>query len=79
MGDGLCHRDEPTHFIAASYSFSCNRFPSSDPSFAIRCPRALKTLCGRLEIVDRRDDHALIGSDVRRQIQFINNFFEVAA
>ena len=33
---------------------------TSYPSFAIRCPRALKTLCGRLEIVDRGDDHALI-------------------
>ena len=46
--------------MAISYSCICNRFPSSYPSFAIRCPRALKTLCGRLEIVDRRDDHALI-------------------
>ena len=29
---------------------------------AIRGPRALKAVCGRLEIVDRRDDHALISS-----------------
>ncbi len=57
---GVCHRDEVTHSIAIPYSCICNRFPSSYPSFAIRCPRALKTLCGRLEIVDRRDDHALI-------------------
>ena len=57
---GLCHRDEVTHSIAIAYSFLCNLFPSSDPSFVIRCPRALKTLCGRLDIVDRRDDHALI-------------------
>ena len=57
---GLCHRDEVTNSIAISYSCICNRFPSSYPSFAIRCPRALKTVCGRLEIVDRRDDHALI-------------------
>ena len=56
----LCHREEATHFIAISYSCICNLFPSSDPSFVIRCPRALKTLCGRREIVDRRDDHALI-------------------
>ena len=60
MDDGLCHRDEVTNCITISYNFSCSRFPSSYPSFAIRCPRALKTLCGRLEIVDRRDDHALI-------------------
>ena len=53
-------RDEVTHSIAISYSCICNLFHSSYPSFAIRCPRALKTLCGRLEIVDRRDDHALI-------------------
>ena len=45
-----------------NYSCRCNCFPSSDPSFTIRCPRALKTLCGRLEIVDRRDDHALISA-----------------
>ena len=49
---------------AIAYNCICNRFPSSHPSFAIRCPTALKTalktLCGRLEIVDRRDDHALI-------------------
>ena len=57
---GVCHRGDVTYFIAISYSCICNRFPSSYPSFAIRCPRALKTLCGRLEIVDRRDDHALI-------------------
>ena len=57
---GVCHRDDVTHSIAISYSCICNLFPSSYPSFAIRCPRALKTLCGRLEIVDRRDDHALI-------------------
>ena len=57
---GLCHREEVTHSIPISYSCRCNRFPSSYPSFTIRCPRALKTLCGRLEIVDRRDDHALI-------------------
>ena len=58
----LCHRDDVTNFIAIAYSCSCKRFPSSDPSFTIRCPRALKTLCGRLEIVDRRDDHALISA-----------------
>ena len=57
---GLCHRVYATHSIAIFYSCSCNLFPSSCPSFAIRCPRALKTLCGRLEIVDRRDDYALI-------------------
>ena len=56
----VCHREDITHSIAIAYSCICNRFPSSYPSFAIRCPRALKTLCGRLEIVDRRDDHALI-------------------
>ena len=55
---GVCHRGEVTHSIEISYSCVCNRFPSSYPSFAIRCPRALKTLYGRLEIVDRRDDHA---------------------
>ena len=59
---GLCHRGEATHSIAIAYSYTCDRFPSSDPSFASRCPRALKTLCGRLEIVDRRDDHALISA-----------------
>ena len=57
---GVCHRDEVTHSIAISYSCICSLFPLSAPSFAIRFPRALKTLCGRLEIVDRRDDHALI-------------------
>ena len=41
---------------------SCDRLPSSYPSFAIRCPKALKTVCGRREIVDRRDDHALISA-----------------
>ena len=59
---GVCHRDEVTHSIYISCNFRCNRFPSSYPSFAIRCPRALKTVCGRLEIVDRRDDHALISA-----------------
>ena len=59
---GICHRDDVTNSIAIAYSCSCKRFPSSDPSFVIRCPRALKTLCGRLEIVDRRDDHALISA-----------------
>ena len=48
------------YVIAISYNCICNLFPSSHPSFAIRCQTALKTLCGRLEIVDRRDDHALI-------------------
>ena len=57
---GVCQRGDIIHFIAIAYSCICNRFPSSYPSFAIRCPTALKTLCGRLEIVDRRDDHALI-------------------
>ena len=57
---GVCHRDEVTHSIEIAYSCICNRFPSSYPSFAIRCPRAVKTLCGRLDIVDRRDHHALI-------------------
>ena len=60
MDDLACHRDEVTHFISISYIYSYNRFPSSHPSLTIRCPRALKTLCGRLEIVDRRDDYALI-------------------
>ena len=32
---GLCHRYDVTHFIAIYYSCICNRFPSSDPSFAI--------------------------------------------
>ena len=59
---GLCHSGEVTHSITISYSCIDNRFPSSYPSFAIRCPRALKTLCGRLEIVDYRDDHALISA-----------------
>ena len=59
---GICHRDEVTHSIAIAYNFICNLFPSSHPSFAIRCSRVLKTLCGRLEIVDRRDDHALISA-----------------
>ena len=44
------------------YDFISDRLPSSDPSFAIRCLRALKTVCGRPEIVDRRDDHALISA-----------------
>ena len=61
-GLGLCHRCEVTHSIEIAYRCICNRFPSSYPSFAIRCPRALKTLCGRVEIVDRRDDHALISA-----------------
>ena len=60
MDEGLYHRDDVTHSITIFYSCIDNRFPSSYPSFTIRCPRALKTLCGRLEIVDRRDDHALI-------------------
>ena len=59
---GICHRGEISHFITLAYSFSCNRFPSSYPSFAIRCPKAVKTICGRREIVDRRDDHALISA-----------------
>ena len=59
---GLCHSGDVTRSITIAYSCSCNRFPSSYPSFAIRRPRALKTLCGRLEIVDRRDDHALISA-----------------
>ena len=63
----LCHRGEITHFIAIAYSFSCKRFPSSYPSFAIRCPRALKTLCGRIEIVDRRDYQALISAAVHHR------------
>ena len=42
--------------------FLVDRVPSSYPSFEIRCPRALKAVCGRLEIVDRRDDHALISA-----------------
>ena len=32
------------------------------PEQDFRCPRALETLCGRREIVDRRDDHALISA-----------------
>ena len=59
---GVCHRYDLTHSIAIAYSCICNRSPSSYPSFAIRCPKALKTVCGRLEIVDRRDDHALISA-----------------
>ena len=59
---GLCHRGDLTHSIAIAYRCICNRFPSSYPSFAIRCPKVLKTACGRLEIVDRRDDHALISA-----------------
>ena len=54
--------DDLTHSIARAYSCICNLFPSSYPSFAMRCPTALKTLCGRREIVDRRDDHALISA-----------------
>ena len=50
---GVCHREEITHSIAISYSCRCNRFPSSYPSLTIRCPQALKTVCGRLEIVQK--------------------------
>ena len=32
---GVCHLYEITHSIEITYSFICNRFPSSDPSFAI--------------------------------------------
>ena len=62
VGRPVCHRDDVTQSIAISYNFSCDRIPSSYPSFVIRCPRALKTLCGRLDIVDHRDDHALINA-----------------
>ena len=57
---GLCHGDDVTNSISTAYRCTCHSFPSSYLSFAIRCPRALKTLCGRREIVNRRDDHALI-------------------
>ena len=58
----VCHRCYVTHSIAIPYNLRCNRFPSSYPSFAMRCPRALKTVCGRLEIVDRRNYQALISA-----------------
>ena len=61
-GLGVGNRVEITLFIKISYNLRCNRFPSSYPSCAIKCPRALKTVCGRLEIVDRRDYQALISA-----------------
>ena len=52
--------------METAYSCTCHSFPSSHLSFAIRCPRALKTLCGRREIVDPqrrpRADQALRGT-----------------
>ena len=67
---GVCHRGELTHSIAIAYSVLCNFFPSSYPSFAIRCPKALKTVCGRLEIVDRRDDCCISLCFVKNGLDF---------
>ena len=58
----VCHSVDVTPCITISYNFRCDRLPSSYPSFAIRCPWALKAVCERLEIVDRRDDPALISA-----------------
>ena len=60
IGGPVFHVFYLTPYIIITYNFICNRFPLSYPSFVIRCPRAVKTLCGRVDIVDHRDDHALI-------------------